>query len=242
MTPEQAADLRKPFGPESIGKLPRVTCKACRDSESKNCAEHRKSKCGVCGNWITSAHIHLDYVGHAEITDRLIAVDPCWGWEPVAFGQDGLPHMGNGGLWIRLTVAGVTRLGFGSADGKTGPDAVKEMIGDALRNAAMRFGVGLDLWGAKFKDDGERDEEAPRQPAWDPHEQEMLRAAYEREIAEAKTHAELGEVATRIGNAKKPSDEHPFGKISPATSDRLLIAHAEKRAELNGKTAEQVSP
>ena len=34
--------------------------------------------------------------------------------------------------------------GFGSADGKTGPNATKELIGDALRNAAMRFGVALD--------------------------------------------------------------------------------------------------
>ena len=30
MTPEEAAELRKPFGPESVGKLPRVTCTKCR--------------------------------------------------------------------------------------------------------------------------------------------------------------------------------------------------------------------
>ena len=38
------------------------------------------------------------------------------------------------------TVCGVTRIGVG--DGKS----MKELIGDAIRNAAMRFGVALDLW------------------------------------------------------------------------------------------------
>jgi hypothetical protein len=40
----------------------------------------------------------------------------------------------------------VSRLGYGDAQGKTGPNATKERIGDALRNAAMRFGAALDLW------------------------------------------------------------------------------------------------
>ncbi len=39
----------------------------------------------------------------------------------------------------------MTRLGYGSVPGSQ-PDAVKVLIGDALRNAAMRFGVALDLW------------------------------------------------------------------------------------------------
>lgn len=59
--------------------------------------------------------------------------------------MEGLPNPG-AGMWIRLTVCGVSRLGYGSADGKQGGDAIKEIIGDALRNAAMRFGAALDLW------------------------------------------------------------------------------------------------
>jgi hypothetical protein len=83
----------------------------------------------------------LDYVGHAAVVDRLLAVDPLWTWEPFALGPDGLPAPDReGNLWIRLTVCGVTRIGVG--DGKN----AKERIGDALRNAAMRFGVALDLW------------------------------------------------------------------------------------------------
>lgn len=150
ITAEQQAKLRAPFPREAIGKLPRVTCRACsNDKQRKHCDQHQRAKCGICNNYITTAHLHLDYVGHAEVTDRLLSVDREWVWEPMAFGQNGLPAVdGNGGLWIRLTVAGVTRIGYGHADGKTGADAVKEAIGDAIRNAAMRFGVALDLWGA----------------------------------------------------------------------------------------------
>ena len=167
MDAKVAALLRAPFPPEVVGKLPRVWCGACRDSREKHCGQHRKVRCQGCRNTITEAHLHLDYVGHAETTDRLLQADPQWAWEPFATAQDGLPLIdGYGGLWIRLTVAGVTRIGYGHAEGKRGPDAVKETIGDAIRNAAMRFGVALDLWGATFKDDaGVEPEEPPPGPA-----------------------------------------------------------------------------
>lgn len=85
--------------------------------------------------------VMLDYVGHAAVTDRLLTVDPEWSWEPLALDDVGLPALDKAGnLWIRLTICGVTRLGVG--DGKS----AKEAIGDAIRNAAMRFGVALDLW------------------------------------------------------------------------------------------------
>lgn len=170
MTTEIATKLRAPFDPATIGKLPRITCGACRDSRTKNCDRHQKMKCRDCNNWITTAHLHLDYVGHAETTDRLLQVDPAWTWEPVAFDTNGLPLLdADRGLWIRLTVAGVTRLGYGSADGKRGPDAVKEAIGDAIRNAAMRFGVAIDLWGAKFKEPDDTDQPATEpEPAYSP--------------------------------------------------------------------------
>ena len=169
MTAEVAARLRAPFKPDQVGKLPRVTCGHCsRDKQRKHCDKHRRSECRECGSYITSAHMHLDYVGHAAITDRLLAVDPSWSWEPLAIGPDGLPVRDReGGLWIRLSVAGVTRLGYGDAEGKTGPSAVKEAIGDALRNGAMRFGVGLDLWhkdGALVQDDEPAPPAAPQPP------------------------------------------------------------------------------
>ena len=89
----------------------------------------------------------LAYVGHAALTDRLLDVDPAWSWEPLALDERGLPAVDEvGGLWIKLTVCGVTRLGYGDAGSKKGGDAMKERIGDALRNAAMRFGAALELW------------------------------------------------------------------------------------------------
>lgn len=158
MTEAQAAALRAPFEGAEVGKLPRVTCADCRD-KTINCTQHQRSKCQTCGNYMTTAHIHLDYAGHAVVTDRLLQVDPQWNWEPLVLDSNGVPYIDSlGGLWIRLTVCGVTRLGYGDAGGKRGADAVKETIGDAIRNSALRFGVGLDLWGAKFEtrndDDG----------------------------------------------------------------------------------------
>lgn len=134
--PTGLALLREPFPPHQIGKLPKPYKK---DSE--------RGQCDVCGGYHGLPAAHLDYVGHAAITDRLLDADPAWAWEPLSLDQNGLPALdNNGGLWIRLTVNGVTRLGYGDAQGKTGGDAMKERIGDALRNAAMRFGVALELW------------------------------------------------------------------------------------------------
>ena len=57
-----------------------------------------------------------------------------------------------------MTVCGMTRLGYGDAGGRKGPNAIKEAIGDALRNAGMRFGAALDLW-------AKGDPDAPHPPS-----------------------------------------------------------------------------
>jgi hypothetical protein len=93
--------------------------------------------------------IHLDYVGHAAVTRILIEADPLWSWEPVAWDADGTPLIRSQGkrlvLWGRLTVLGRTVLCCGTCDaGKWEPE--KELIGDLLRNGAMRLGVALSLW------------------------------------------------------------------------------------------------
>ena len=113
---DRLKQLREPFPASQIGKLPK-------------------------------GGLFLDFVGHGYLTARLLDVDPLWNWEPVALDEHGLPLLDeHGGLWIRLTVCGVTRLGYGDAGGRKGPNAIKEAIGDALRNAGMRFGLALDLW------------------------------------------------------------------------------------------------
>lgn len=140
---EKLKALREPFKPHQISKLPKPTK---RQTELVKQDYKQGIRCEICGGWHHPDVIHLDYVGHAALTDRLLDVDPAWSWKPMAT-NEGIPAIDRiGGMWIELTVCGVTRLGYGSADGKTGGDAIKEVIGDALRNAAMRFGCALDLW------------------------------------------------------------------------------------------------
>jgi hypothetical protein len=116
MKQEQQDALRAPFPKEQIQKLP-------------------------------TGGLQLDYVSHAWVTDRLLQVDPLWTWKPLAFTESGLPAFdNNGGLWIELTVCGVTRYGYGEPQGRDKFDQTKGAIGNAIRNAAMRFGVALDLW------------------------------------------------------------------------------------------------
>ena len=157
------AKLREPFAPHHISKLPKPT-KAQTDKVRENYSTGKR--CTICGGWHHPDVIHLDYVGHAALTDRLLDVDLEWSWEPVAFTDDGLPAFDKtGGLWIRLTVLGVTRLGYGHAAAKPTADPgsrEKEVIGDALRNAAMRFGAALDLW---HKGDLHADEDNEKEPA-----------------------------------------------------------------------------
>jgi hypothetical protein len=144
MSEAEKVTMRTPFPTHQISKLPKPT-KAQTDEVK---ADFRKGiRCKLCGAWHHPDVVHLDYVGHAALTDRMLDVDPAWNWDFVALNPDGTPVLDeNGGMWIRLTINGVTRLGYGDAQDKTGGNAMKERIGDALRNAAMRFGAALDLW------------------------------------------------------------------------------------------------
>lgn len=150
--------LREPFPQHQISKLPKPTK-----------ADNPKGRCAECGGWHGLPAMHLDYVGHAALTYRLLDADPAWSWEPLSMSPDGLPVMdGYGGMWIKLTVCGVTRLGYGHAGTKTGGDSIKEVIGDALRNAAMRFGAALDLWHKGDLHAEETEKHAPNSHAVDP--------------------------------------------------------------------------
>lgn len=92
---------------------------------------------------------NLLYMGHAEVTLALLEADPCWTWEPLAFDASGLPMIDVQGnrltMWGYLTVCGLRRLCVGTCEARKG-DPEKELIGDLLRNGAMRFGIGTKLW------------------------------------------------------------------------------------------------
>jgi len=92
--------------------------------------------------------INLAYVSHADITKILIEIDPSWNWQPIAW-DNGRPaiHVENGTatMWATLTLLGKSLLGVGSVRADK-QDLDKELIGDFLRNASMRFGIALSLW------------------------------------------------------------------------------------------------
>lgn len=137
MNADQAKALREPFPPTAIGKLPKSTNK-----------DNRKGNCDECGGYHGLPAVHLDYVGHAAVCDRLLDVDPEWVWVPDRdeHGRWDVQVYGNDAVLTgTLTVAGVTRPCVGTANAKAF-DLHKQLQSDAIRNGAMRFGVALDLW------------------------------------------------------------------------------------------------
>lgn len=203
--------LREPFPENAISKLPKPTK---RQTDEVRADYTKGIRCELCGGWHHPNVVHLDYVGHAALTDRLLDCDPEWNWEPLSVNEAGQPIFDSiSGMWIKLTVCGVTRLGYGNADGKTGGNAIKEVIGDALRNAAMRFGAALDLW---HKGDLHVEDETPQQntaPQQPPAQQGLTKSEAMSYIWAAKTKAQLD------GMAAKLADQYP-----EIASDEKVIA------------------
>jgi hypothetical protein len=220
--------LREPFAPTEIRYLPRVWCGTCKNSRGQGCNKHSMAKCGKCKQKMPSGgHIDLAYVGHAEATNRLLNVDPFWDWEPLTVDERGLPQAdGYKGLWIRLTVCGMTRLGYGHAGDKTGGDAIKEVIGDAIRNAGMRFGMALDLWttsdleiiesgGASLEQDGQEDKAPPASPQG--ARKDSDEEAFQERVRNGWSH--LGATEMALAEAKKKGINH----VVPFEGDHLHI-------------------
>lgn len=116
----------------------------------------------------------LDYVDHATVTRMLIDVDPLWTWHPMGTDMNGAPIVdcddaGNPrALWIYLEVHGKRIPAVGTIErpgAKNYGDTLKELIGDALRNGALRFGICGSLWARSNWDDAtaEPEPETPQQ-------------------------------------------------------------------------------
>lgn len=229
-TPEQIAalaKLREPFPPHQISKLPKPT-KAQTDAVR---ADYKKGiRCKECGTWHHPDVVHLDYVGHAALTDRLLDTDPEWSWEPLHV-VDGLPVFdGFGGMWIKLTVCGVTRMGYGAADGKDGPNAIKEVIGDALRNAAMRFGAALDLWHkGDLHGEGEDDKPEPKRKTEGKDEGNGGQSpkATAARITNGVATGEAAAAATYLSGLNQKALEAIWSLLDAATQDKLTAAWPE---------------
>lgn len=161
---QQLAKLREPFDPKHIEKRCQPVSKT-----------GDKQRCPKCSGFHRLPAVQLSYVGHAQVTNRLLDADPAWTWRPMATEENGNPvfvRADNGfpiGLWILLTVCGITRPGYGSVEaGAFDPE--KQLIGDAIRNAAMRFGVALELWSkAELETEDEEPDPSGARPAqWKP--------------------------------------------------------------------------
>ena len=168
--PEQASDdrantgavgdnfwerLTSPFPVTWIERLPKNLSKD--DRRRGKCEPNGEGRFlsadGVyCGGYHARA-VHLDYIGHAGITMRLneVCTPAGWSWEPMVMARaEGgeFPAIPRDEFWIWLSIKDpdtgewIRKQGVG--DDYRG--SAKQAIGDALRNAAMRFGIGTYLW------------------------------------------------------------------------------------------------
>lgn len=142
--------LRAPFPDEELERKPQPVVAMNTDPPPMKgtCDSERFSADSYfCGGYHVRS-VHLTYVGHAGITTRLndVLTPAGWEWEPMALTPAGTPYLSDGGMWIRLTLMGVSKIGFGDPGRNSGANGMKEAIGDAIRNAAMRFGVATYLW------------------------------------------------------------------------------------------------
>ena len=174
MTPEQMTALAVPFPPEQVKQ-------------------------------IDKGFGPIDYVSHAHVTERLNQVIPGWTWEPMGRTDTGLPAFDDiGGLWIWLELPDGTKVpGYGEP-GQRGHDAIKGAISDALKNAAMRLGVALDLWKGTPVDRVQvpQDVKQPVYPARNPARRNASSPATEKQVKFARllidTVEEGSEVAAKI--------------------------------------------
>lgn len=220
-------ELRKPFPKEAVGLLPKPYKK-----------DSPKGKCSDCKGYHGLPAVHLDYVGHAAVTDRLLEVDPEWNWVPLAIDERGMPALDSDrNLWIKLTVLGVTRLGVG--DGSN----MKELIGDAIRNAAMRFGVALDLWSKEELESTLDDPSAKNEKKSNPATpQDHVKTAFpDAEVTYATKTMPISQknLIYRLGERMGYSKEALDGRIAALTGPDETTAFIEKlEAEVEKKGAE----
>ncbi|GIV57755.1 MAG: hypothetical protein KatS3mg042_0668 [Rhodothermaceae bacterium] len=98
----------------------------------------------------TRSSYEADYIPHTTIRDYLDYYAPGWDWHCKLFAVDGKLYV-EGHLTIHGSDGSLTRAGLGNEDsdldGYGDPSSNAEA--QALRRAAMAFGLGRDLWRRK---------------------------------------------------------------------------------------------
>lgn len=227
--------LREPFPPEAVSLKP-IYVGAFEEAEGgrQRIPDAAWHACPTCGGYHPLPAKHVPYVGHARVTERLLEVDPEWSWEPLGRNTEGNPLAMGGSLWIRLTVCGVSRIGVGNAENWSGPDAHKEMVSDAIKNAAMRFGVGLEMW---YPADSEVTwpPEEPEAPAPKPFEE---RLGSKPTAAQVRVARALDSIAAAGGDAEGAAEllerkvGRPFKRMTAPMADMALGLLYESHGDL----------
>jgi len=216
--------LWAPTDPALISKLPRGGSKTAENVS-----------CDVCHGWHKPNAIHLDYLGHSDTCLIIARADPFWEWRPKGgFDDGGVPLFIRGGngypfqMWIDLEILGFVRPGIGTVEqGKGDPE--KELIGDAIRNAAMRFGIGADLW-SKAGHQGVYDLDA-KDEGRPPEEGQGSRR-------ERPPRARRGEGAPSGSDGDPGPGGARAGAPSGHPTDAADVATADARAKANGWESE----
>lgn len=133
--------LREPFAADQIGKLPKWGKDTPPQSEW--------AYCQVCKQKAPPQHGHVDFVGHAMVTNRLNQVVGTDGW---SYTRPERVHDDRGKLLAvlsEMTVLGHTKgveVGGPAASATTYADQLKTALSDYICRAAMRFGIALEQW------------------------------------------------------------------------------------------------
>lgn len=225
--------LMKDFTAEQMGHKPATWCRQCsevvRSRKGKSCTDHREIRCDKCKTKITEAHVCLDFVGHADVRARLCEVDPEWTWAPFEFPGTGSLVLNDGqpvGLWIHLTIGGVSKPGYGSCE-KGKSEAVKELIGDAIRNAGLSFGIAWKLWA---KGERSSNDSASANGQQQGESFEGATPAPARQRAEGNGQPASGQ-AVRPAQAPRPAAAQPGGEPDPDAQPYADEAHEARVTE-----------
>jgi hypothetical protein len=126
--------------------------------------------------------------------------------------------------FMKACASPCTRLGYGHAGEKQGGDAIKELIGDALRNAAMRFGAALDLWhkGDLHAVDTEPPDVAAQRTQW-----------LGEQLAAVEAASNVGELkrAVEAARASELADDESMSRIDAAAASKASKARKPNAAE-----------
>jgi hypothetical protein len=157
----------------------------------------------------------LSYISHALVTERLNDVDPGWSWrtvnEHVYFDAGNVPHCA--GVTVEMTVNGVSRVEAGGPQRQDGfANEIKNAYSDAIKRAAMRFGVALYIWDNLV--DSQDDEDA--QPAAPPREM----TPEQRERVDAQHQRNTQPPPSSLPITRSPAGQRHGGQQQPDGQDR----------------------